>query len=102
LNSFLKPGWRRGDPRHLIGLQDIVAQIDYVCQIAGDARHVGLGTDFDGGFGVQSAPHGIDTIADLQKLAPLLAERGYAEADVAAILGENWLDLLRQTLPESI
>ena len=80
-------------------MQHIVAQIDYICQLAGDARHVGLGSDFDGGFGWQSVPAGIDTIADLQKLAPLLAEKGYSNQDIAAILGENWLQLLRRTLP---
>ena len=34
----------------------LVAQIDYICQLAGDPRHVGLGSDFDGGFGLQSVP----------------------------------------------
>jgi microsomal dipeptidase-like Zn-dependent dipeptidase len=43
----------------------------------------------------------VDSIADLQKLAPILAEKGYTESDIAAILGENWLSLLRQTLPET-
>jgi membrane dipeptidase len=62
---------------------------------------VGLGTDFDGGFGVQYTPAEVDTIADLQKLIPLLEQRGYTVDDVAAILGENWLSLLRRTLPET-
>jgi membrane dipeptidase len=82
-------------------LQRLINHIDHVCQLAGNAHHVGLGSDFDGGFGVQSVPLDIDTIADLQKLAPLLEERGYTDEDVAAILGGNWLDLLRDTLPES-
>jgi membrane dipeptidase len=99
-NLFLKASWKKGDPRHEITLQDVVAQIDYVCQMAGNARHAGIGTDFDGGFGLQSTPVGIDTIADLQKLAPLLAEKGYTEQDIGAIFGENWLARLRQTLPE--
>jgi membrane dipeptidase len=84
-----------------VPLDRVAAHIDYICQIAGDARHAGIGSDFDGGFGRQSAPDGIDTIADLQKLVPLLSRRGYSESDVAAILGENWLALLRRTLPES-
>ena len=78
----------------------MVSQIDHVCQLAGSAQHVGLGSDFDGGFGLQSVPNEFDTVADLQKLAPLLAEKGYTNHDVKAILGENWLSLLRQTLPE--
>jgi membrane dipeptidase len=68
--------------------------------MAGNAHHVGLGSDFDGGFGLQSVPHEINTIADLQKIGGLLGERGYSEKDVAAILGGNWLKLLRQSLPQ--
>ena len=49
--------------------------------------HVGLGTDFDGGFGWPAVPYEIDTIADLQKLAPLLAEYGYNEESIAGYPG---------------
>ena len=101
-NGFLDRQWTPGDGRHAITLDHVVAQIDHICQIAGDARHVGIGSDFDGGFGVQYVPAEIDTIADLQKLIPRLEERGYARKDVAAILGENWLSLLRNTLPETV
>jgi membrane dipeptidase len=100
LNSFLVPGWRRGDDRHLVTLDHLVAQIDYICQIAGDARHVGLGTDFDGGFGVQSVPAELDTIADMPKLIPLLSNKGYSSADITEIFGGNWLRKLRSFLPE--
>jgi membrane dipeptidase len=68
--------------------------------MAGDAMHVGLGTDYDGGFGVQSVPQEIDTIADLRKIAPLLADKGYTEEDIAAIFGANWLRVIRSVLPE--
>jgi membrane dipeptidase len=58
-----------------------------------------LGSDFDGGFGLGSVPAGIDTIADLQKLVSLFLERGYTEMDVAAVMGGNWLSILRRVLP---
>jgi len=101
-NTFLQQGWswslRNG--KDLVSLHDVVAHIDYVCQMAGNAQHVGFGTDFDGGLGWQGVPKEIDTIADMQKIAPLLAEKGYREADIAAIFGGNWLRILHQTLPE--
>jgi membrane dipeptidase len=100
-NGFLKAGWKRGDHRQEVSLDRLVAQIDYVCQLAGDARHAGIGTDFDGGFGLQSVPPSIDSIADLQKLAAPLAEMGYTTEDIAAILGANWLARLEKILPES-
>ena len=99
-NPFLLSGWKRGQPRRLVPLALVSAQIDYICQLAGSARHVGLGTDFDGGFGVEEAPEGVDTIADLQGLAPLLAEKGYSQADIDLIFGGNWLAHLNRTLPE--
>ena len=101
-NAFLKPGWKRGDRREEVPLQRVVAHIDYVCQMAGDALHVGIGSDFDGGFGLQSVPPEVDSVADLQKLARPLAEKGYTEDDIAAILGRNWIIRLQRNLPASI
>ncbi len=98
-NRFLKTGWKLGDDRSEVTLQDVVAQIDHICQIAGDAQHVGIGSDFDGGFGLSAVPAEIDTIADLGKLAPILAQKGYSVEDVKAILGQNWLTHLEKTLP---
>ncbi len=100
LNSFLKTGWKRGHDRSEVPLAVVANQIDYICQLAGNARHVGIGSDFDGGFGVQSVAPEIDTIADLQKLQPLLQAKGYSDQDIEAVLGGNWLGVLRATLPE--
>lgn len=101
-NGFLKTGWRyrAGSRKEEVTLEHVVAQIDYICQLAGDARHVGIGSDFDGGFGLQAVPAEIDTIADLQKLAPMLAEKGYTGEDIANILGLNWQGVLEKTLPQ--
>jgi membrane dipeptidase len=101
LNAFLDWNWRDHGGRDAMSLSHIVAQIDTVCQMAGDTRHVGIGTDFDGGFGVESVPHEIDTIADLPKLAPQLAEKGYNEEDIQRIFSGNWLRVLKNNLPPS-
>jgi membrane dipeptidase len=76
-------------------LAAVVDAIDTVCELTGDVRHVGLGTDFDGSQGAESAPTELDTIADLPRLGDALSARGYADAEVAAILGGNWLRVLR-------
>lgn len=99
-NMFLKAGWsRNGSRREDVSLDAFIAHIDHVCQLAGDANHAGIGTDFDGGFGYQSIPRELDTIADLPLVAEKLIERGYSEADTANILGGNWLSFLRRHLP---
>ncbi len=100
-NRFLRPGWADVDDRSLVTLHTLAAHIDHICQIAGDARHAGIGTDFDGGFGWPAVPLEIDTIADLQKLAPVLSEYGYSEESISAILGNNWRRHLERTLPET-
>lgn len=100
-NKFLRWDWNPNQGREVISLELVVDHIDYICQIAGDARHVGIGTDFDGGFGLQSIPAEIDTIADLQKLIPLLKKRGYTDSDTTAIMGGNWLAHLKESLPKS-
>jgi membrane dipeptidase len=101
-NRFLSAEWSPGDSRHQVTLEHVVAQIDHVCQIAGNSRHVGLGSDFDGGFGLQSVPAEIDSVADLANIAPLLAEKGYTEDEIAAVLGRNWLAHLQKHIPESV
>jgi len=98
-NRFLKPGWVVADGKEAVTLQDVAAAVDHVCQVVGDAAYVGLGSDFDGGFGAEAAPEGIETVADLHKIAEVLAERGYTGADVDGVMGENWLRVLRAALP---
>src|SRR5215211_3952818 len=101
LNSFLKVGWLRksGSRREEVPLDTFIAHIDHICQLAGNADHEGIGTDFDGGFGLQSIPPELDSVADLQLVATKLIERGYSESDAANILGGNWLRFLRKHLP---
>ncbi|MCS7221003.1 MAG: membrane dipeptidase [Anaerolineae bacterium] len=94
---MLQPGWIVGQSTNeRVTLENVVDHMDHICQLVGNARHVGLGSDLDGLFGREQSPCDLDTIADLQKLADLLMRRGYGEADVAAILHGNWLRLLRQ------
>ncbi len=100
-NPFLDWDWRDHGGREAVTLDRVVAQIDYVCQMAGDTTHVGLGTDFDGGFGVECVPQEIDTIADLPKLAPLLTNKGYNKEDIDRIFSGNWISVLKNTLPNS-
>lgn len=102
INKFLLSGWKSGDRRALVPLERLIAHIDTICQLSGNAHHVALGTDFDGGFGLGSVPPEIDTIADLRQLIPMLAEKGYTEADISLIMGRNWARVLQQHLPEHV
>jgi membrane dipeptidase len=99
-NKFLLGHWRPGDPRDWVTLEHVIAHIDYICQRVGDALHVAIGSDFDGGFGLDKIPIGLDSIADLRLIGEALRAWGYAQEDVKAIMGENWLNILFKALPE--
>jgi membrane dipeptidase len=96
---MLQPGWVVGQTTNEhTPMAKVVDHIDHICQLAGSCRHAGIGTDLDGGYGREQSPCDLDTIADLQRLAGMLAERGYSEVDIRAILHGNWLRLLRTAL----
>ena len=76
-------------------LSKLVEHEDHICQLAGNARHCGIGTDLDGGFGREQSPMDLDTIADLQKLPGLFKDRGYKAADVEEIMHGNFLRFVR-------
>ena len=97
---MLSSKWRKGTPGNpRPSLTTVVDHIDHICQIAGSCQHVGIGSDLDGGFGTEQSPKELETIADLQKLEPLLAHRGYSNTDINAIFHENWLRFFRDALP---
>ncbi len=98
-NKFLRTRWNPEDGRESVHLDLLVDHIDHICQIAGDASHVGVGSDFDGGFGRHQVPNEIDSIADLQKIATLLVKRGYSSLEVEAVLSGNWRRYLERALP---
>lgn len=99
-NRFLLGGWMPQDGRHLVTLERVVAQIDSICQQAGKATNVAIGSDFDGGFGLDQIPVGLDSIANLRLIGEALSSHGYSQENVDAILGGNWLRTLYRALPE--
>ena len=98
-NQYLKPGWSQGQPRESVTLETVADAIDYVVQLIGNVNHVALGSDFDGGFGLNEIPYEMDSIADLGKIVSPLENRGYKKKDVEAIMNGNWLRILRKGLP---
>ncbi|HEU0201251.1 MAG TPA: membrane dipeptidase [Burkholderiaceae bacterium] len=103
-------------------LDDLLDHVDHLVQVAGVA-HVGLGMDYVesyqeqknivappsvvtwrtrrpdifgplSAFGRQSYPIGVESVRKLPNLTQGLLDRGYSEADTAAILGGNWLRVI--------
>jgi membrane dipeptidase len=72
-----------------VSWEKIIAHIDHAVAIAGPG-HVGIGSDFDGAF----MPAGMEDASMLPRLTEGLLKRGYAEADIRKILGQNTLRVM--------
>jgi membrane dipeptidase len=96
---MLVSNWVRGKstPKGMnCNLERLVDNYDHICQLAGNALHIGIGSDLDGAFGNEQSPYDIETIADLQKIPTLLSQRGYSPKDIDNVMGGNWLRFLRK------
>ena len=96
---MMVPNWVRGQstPKGMnCNLEVMVDHIDHICQIAGNALHIGMGSDLDGAFGREQCPYDLETIADLQKVPALLKKRGYTDLDIDNMMHGNWLRFLRK------
>ncbi len=83
---LLPPGEKR---RATLG--DVIAHMQHICDLAGSANHVAIGTDMDGGLGRDQIPQEITTSADLPKLADALSSAKFSDTDVVNIMSGNWL-----------
>ena len=94
---MLTPNWERGvsTPKGMgVNLEKLIDHMDHICQVAGNANHIGIGSDLDGAFGKEQSPYDIETIADLQTIPALLSKRGYSQQDIEKIMHGNWLRFL--------
>ncbi|MBN1651130.1 MAG: dipeptidase [Bacteroidales bacterium] len=85
--------WRSIDklfPPVLATVQDVVDHIDHIVEVAG-IDHVGIGTDFDGGGGVD----GCYDVSELPNITIELLRRGYTEEEIMKIWGGNFLRVLK-------
>jgi membrane dipeptidase len=94
-NGFLESGWKGNRSISVTLDEHLRRHADHVARVCG-WRYLGIGSDLDGGFGLEESPSEIDTVADLHKVGDVVpAEfRG-------AVLGANWLRFLRSSLPQT-
>ena len=76
------------DPRPTV--DDAIAHVERICEIQGDRRGVGLGSDLDGGFSAADLCAGIRRPADYVRLADALAARGWTEPEIEGFRRGNW------------
>jgi membrane dipeptidase len=96
---MLVPGWVRGKTTpESVGLkmEKLVDHIDHICQLAGNARHCGIGSDLDGAFGREQTPVDLESVADLSRLVNMLSARDYSADDIELIMHGNFVRFLKE------
>lgn len=97
------PGWIRGKttPESAgVTIAHAVDHVDHICQLLGNAKHIGIGTDLDGGFGREQSPLDLNSIADVRRVFDILQTRGYSDEDISAIAHGNFIDCALRALPD--
>jgi membrane dipeptidase len=94
-NKFLEPRWRRDHSIAVTLHEHLRRQAEYVASLVGWG-HIGIGSDLDGGFGLEESPLEIDTEADLYKVGDVVPPEARE-----AVLSTNWLNFLRASLPKT-
>jgi membrane dipeptidase len=92
-NGFLEYRWKQDKTINVTLDEHLRRHAEYIANLT-DWKHVGIGSDLDGGFGLEESPLEIDTIADLHKVGEIVP----AEAQ-EAVLSCNWINFLRRSLP---
>ena len=94
-NGFFEPRWNHDRTVPVTLAEHVRWHAEYIANLTG-WKHVGIGSDLDGGFGLEESPLEIDTVADLFKVGAIVP------AEVReAVLSRNWLNFLRHSLPQT-
>lgn len=78
-------------PQELATVSDVVDHIDHIVSVAG-IRHVGIGTDFDGGGAVK----GCEYASEMGNITLELLRRGYSARQIRMIWSGNLLRVMRE------
>ena len=79
-------------PQKLATVKDVVDHIDHIVRVAG-IRHVGIGTDFDGGGAVERC----EDVSEMGNITLELVRRGYSAKEIKMIWGGNLIRVMRKT-----
>jgi membrane dipeptidase len=79
-------------PQKLADVSDVVDHIDHIVKVTG-INHVGIGTDFDGGGGVD----GCYDVSEMGNITLELVKRGYSRGAIRKIWGGNLMRVMKKT-----
>lgn len=98
---MLQNGFVRGQSVPRETLERAIDQIEHVRSLSGGStRHVGIGTDLDGGYGNEQTPADLNRYRDLQKMVGIMQRRGFSDAEIEDVFFGNWLRFFGEALPD--
>lgn len=71
-------------------MADVIQHIKHIAAVTGSMKHVGLGSDMDGGFDCTSLPVQLESHTDLNRLADAMAQTGFSDDDIVRFSSANW------------
>jgi membrane dipeptidase len=83
--------WTAANPAPRATISDVADHVDHIRKIAG-IDHIGIGGDFDG---ITQTVQDLDNVSTYPRLTAELLRRGYSDADIKKILGQNILRVMR-------
>lgn len=84
--------WRAAHPLVRASISDVADHIEHVRDVAG-IDHVGIGSDFDG---IDDVIPGLENVSKFPYLLAELARRGWSDADLRKVAGENFIRVFTQ------
>jgi membrane dipeptidase len=90
--------WIKVHPAPVVTLAQVADHIEHIRQVAG-VDHVGIGSDFDG---ISDPPTGLRGVDCYPALLMELMRRGWSDADIAKVAGENILRVMQSVEAVSV
>lgn len=84
--------WEKSHPLPRGSIHDVVDHIDHLVKHVG-IECVGIGSDYDG---IHSVPKQLEDVSTYPMITQALIDRGYSQADIRKIMGENLIRVFRQ------
>jgi membrane dipeptidase len=94
-NPFINANWNFGDD--LLPLSSLLPHIIRIKEIAG-INTLAIGSDLDGGVGVESTPNELNSVADLNKIMLMMKENHFSQKEIAAIKNGNLTRFIKSIL----
>jgi membrane dipeptidase len=89
--------WEKEHPKPAVTLQQVADHFDHIKQVAG-VDYIGIGSDFDG---ITETPTSLEGVDKYPALLAELVRRGWTDAEIAKVAGDNLLRVLAAVEAES-